>query len=132
MKLINKRKIIGFTLNKEYEFSVSAVGHLSYPCYEVINDFNEEWIIPIDEVLEYFISAEDFASTEITEVEDVFYTIMKGDNFHTNLMISGPTNEISAAIKFRSLFRAKNYLNGLNPDMNFRIAKVNCILEEIN
>ena len=54
MKLINKKKLQGFTLNKEYEFIVSEEDVLSCLCYEVVDDIGEEWFFSKYKMLEYF------------------------------------------------------------------------------
>lgn len=52
MKAFNKVKINGFTLNKEYEFSVLD----NKLFYEVVNDFGEKIIFSKIRMLNYFKS----------------------------------------------------------------------------
>lgn len=55
MKLINKKYLVGFTLNREYEFTFSEEDRISHcPSFEVFDDCGEEWVFSKYKMLEYF------------------------------------------------------------------------------
>ena len=60
-----------------------------------------------------------------------FYTIMEGENFLNVNYFKKNNNNINEAIKFQTIDDAREYFSDLNKEINFRIGKVNCEIEDI-
>lgn len=61
----------------------------------------------------------------------VLYTIMEADKFIPSNICRGMTENVTEAIRFKTLDDAKNFMKNTNKERNFKIVKVKCIIENI-
>ena len=59
-----------------------------------------------------------------------FYIIKEGDMFVSGNFIEGMTDDFHKAMKIPTEERAKKFLTELNPDRDFKIFEVECIIRE--